>query len=73
MPEEEATLYKEKFIDALESIKNEPLIERFYLATMSVNSTEHLLVIWAYTKSGIPPAREFNFKLNDKGVVYRVK
>lgn len=73
MPEEEAALHREKFIDALESLKNEPLIERFYLATMSVNSTEPLLVIWAYTKSGIPPTREFNFKLNDKGEVYRIK
>jgi hypothetical protein len=73
MSKEEAVLYREKFIDALESLKNDPLIERFYLATMSINSTEPLLVIWAYTKAKVPPAREFNFKLNDKGEVYRVK
>jgi hypothetical protein len=73
LSDKEIELYRNKFIDALESLKNEPLIERFYLASMSVNSTEPLLVIWAYTKAKVPPTREFNFKLNNKGEVYRVK
>ena len=32
-----------------------------------------LFIIWAYTKSGIPTSKEFNFKLNEKGEVYRTK
>jgi len=70
---EEAQLYRDKFIEALESIKNDPLIKDFYIATISTDSIEPLLKIFANTKSGIPPIREFNFKFNGKGEIYRTK
>ncbi|MDD6211159.1 MAG: DUF2971 domain-containing protein [Bacteroidales bacterium] len=70
---EEAQLYRDKFIDALESIKNDPLIKDFYIATVNTDSIEPLLKIFANTKSGMPPIREFNFKLNEKGEIYRTK
>ena len=59
-------------IEALESIKNDLLIKSFYIATLNVNAIGPLLKIFADTKSGIPPVREYNFKLNDKGEVYRI-
>ena len=71
--EEEILLYKDKFIEALESIKNEPHIKDFYIATLASDSKEPLLKIFANTAEGIPPVREFNFKLNDKGELYRIK
>lgn len=71
--EEEAQLYRDKFVEALESLKNDPLIKDFYIATISTDSIEPLLKIFANTKSGIPPTREFNFKLNEKGEIYRTK
>lgn len=69
--EEEILLYKDKFIEALESIKNEPHIKDFYIATLASDSKEPK--IFANTAEGIPPVREFNFKLNDKGELYRIK
>jgi Protein of unknown function (DUF2971). len=70
---EEAKLYRDKFIEALESIKNEPHIKDFYIATIGTDSIEPMLKIFANTKSGVPPIREFNFKLNTKGELYRIK
>lgn len=71
--EEEILLYRDKFIEALESVKNEPHIKDFYIATIATDSKDPLLKIFANTAKGIPPVREFNFKLNDKGEVYRIK
>ena len=71
--EEEILLYRDKFIEALESVKNEPHIKDFYIATLASDSKEPLLKIFANTAKGIPPVREFNFKLNDKGELYRIK
>lgn len=71
--EEEILLYRDKFIEALESIKNEPHIKDFYIATLALDSKEPLLKIFANTAKGIPPVREFNFKLNDKRELYRIK
>lgn len=71
--EEEILLYRDKFIEALECIKNEPHIKDFYIATIASDSNELLLKIFANTVKGIPPVREFNFKLNGKGEVYRIK
>lgn len=71
--EEEILLYRDKFIEALKSVKNEPHIKDFYIATIATDSKDPLLKIFANTAKGIPPVREFNFKLNDKGEVYRIK
>ena len=38
-----------------------------------MNNGKPLFIIWAYTKSGIPTSKEFNFKLNEKGEIYRTK
>lgn len=70
---EEAYSYKDKLIQALEIVKHEPLIKKIYIATINMDAGEPLFIIWAYTKSGTPASKEFNFKLNDKGKVYRVK
>lgn len=71
--EREIQLYRDKFVEALESIKYDPMIEAFYLATISMNSTEPLLTIFANTKIKTPPTREYNFKLNENGEIYRIK
>lgn len=70
---EKAYSYKDKLIQALEIVKQEPSIKQIYIATINMDAEEPLFIIWAYTKSGIPPCRKFNFKLNDKGEVYRIK
>ena len=49
------------------------MINDFYIATINTDSIESLLKIFANTKSGILPTREFNFKLNEKGEIYRTK
>ncbi len=71
--EEEILLYRDKFIEALESIKNEPFITDFYIATITSDSIGPLLKIFANTKSRLSPVREFNFRLNDNGEIYRAK
>lgn len=70
---EEAYSYKGKLIQALEIVRHEPLIKEIYIATIKMNNGKPLFIIWAYTKSGIPTSKEFNFKLNEKGEVYRTK
>ena len=70
---EEAYTYKDKLIQALEIVRHEPLIKEIYIATIKMNNGKPLFIIWAYTKSGFPTSKEFNFKLNDKGEVYRTK
>lgn len=70
---EEAYSYKDKLIQALEIVRHEPLIKEIYLATIKMNNGKPLFIIGAYTKSGIPTSKEFNFKLNEKGEVYRTK
>lgn len=70
---EEAYSYKYNLIQALEVVKHEPLIKEIYIATINMDVGEPLFIIWAYTKSGIPASKEFNFKLNNKGEVYRTK
>lgn len=69
----EAYIHKAKLIEALEIVSHEPLIKEIYIATINMDLGVPLFIIWAYTKSGIPPSREFNFKLNEKGEVYRIK
>lgn len=49
------------------------MIKSFYMATLDADATEPLLKIFADTKAEVPHVREFNFKLNDRGEVYRVK
>ena len=51
----------------------EPYIKDFYIATIDLDSKEPLLKIFANTVNRITPVREFNFKLNAKGEVYRIK
>lgn len=71
--EKDILLYRDKFIEAFESLKNEPYIKDFYIATIDLDSKEPLLKIFANTVNRITPVREFNFKLNAKGEVYRIK
>ena len=66
-------MYRDKFIEAFESLKNEPYIKDFYIANIDLDSKEPLLKIFANTVNRITPVREFNFKLNAKGEVYRIK
>ena len=70
---DEAYSYKQKLIEALEIVKLEPLIDEIYIATINISAGEPIFIIWAYTKSSPPPHKEFHFKLNCKGNVYRVK
>ena len=44
-----------------------------FSATKSSDSVEPLFKIFTNTKSGMPPIGEFNFKLNDKGELCRIK
>ena len=69
---EEAYSYKCKLIDALEIVKQDPLIKEIYIATINMDLGEPLFIIWAYTKSGIPPCKQFRFKLNPSGEIYQI-
>ena len=69
---EEAYSYKCKLIDTLEIVKQDPLIKEIYIATINMDLGEPLFIIWAYTKSGIPPCKQFRFKLNPSGEIYQI-
>ena len=70
----ESNKYKDKLIEAIESLKHEPLIENIYLSTINMDiPNDPLFIIWARTKKAAPVSKEFNFKLNEKGNIYRVK
>ncbi len=70
---EVAYAYKNKLVEALEIVKHDPLINEIYTATIKMVSREPLFIIYAWTKSGFPPSKEYNFKLNDKGEIYQTK
>ena len=60
------------YLDALEIVKQDPLIKEIYIATINMDLGEPLFIIWAYTKSGIPPYKQFRFKLNPSGEIRQI-
>ena len=71
--EEEISICKNYFIDALEMIKDDPNIKDFYLATISYNQQEPILKIFGNTKSSLAPVKSFEFKIGDNKNVLRIK
>ena len=69
---EEAYVYKDKLIEALEIVKHEPLINEIYLATISMESGNPTFLIWAYTNIKVPPTKGFKFKLDESGKLQSV-
>lgn len=71
--EEEIATYKNYFINALETIKNEPNIKEFYLATISYDQKEPILKIFGYTNNSLSPIKSFEFRIGDNNNVLRIK
>ena len=69
---EEVDKYKKYFIQALELIKNEPYLEKINIISVDYLDGEPLLRIFAKVKTGLPPQREYKFKINSEGSVYLV-
>lgn len=67
----EAYTYKDRLIEALEIVKYEPLINKIYNATISMESGSPVFIIWAYTNTKAPPVKEFRFSLDEKGILVR--
>lgn len=65
-------LYRDLFIQAIESIKNDPNVESFYMVTVSYDEGIPLLKIFAYTIVGVPPIRAFQFRIDDNGNIYQI-
>lgn len=68
----EKALYRKPFIQAIESIKNDPNVESFYLVAISYDEGIPLLKIFAYTIAGVPPVKSFQFRIDENGTVYQV-
>ena len=71
--EEEIATYKNYFINALETIKDDPYIKEFYLATISYDQQEPILKIFGYTKNTLAPVKPFEFRVGDNNKVLRIK
>ena len=71
--EEEIATYKSYFINALETIKDDPNITKFYLATISYDQQEPMLKIFGYTKNPLVPVNPFEFRVGDNNKVLRIK
>ena len=72
LSDDEKALHRESFIQAIESIKNDPNVESFYLVTVSYEDGIPLLKIFAYTIAGVPPVKSFQFRIDGNGAVYQV-
>lgn len=68
----EAYAYKDRLIEALETVKHEPQINKIYIANISIESGNPIFIIWAYTSTKAPPTKEFRFGLNKKGELQRI-
>lgn len=71
--EEEIATYKNYFINALETIKDDPYIKEFYLVTISYDQQVPILKIFANTKFANIPVKSFEFKIGDNNNVLRIK
>ena len=71
--EEEMATYKSYFINALEMIKDDPNITKFYLATINYNQHEPILRIFGNTKNPLAPVKPFEFRVEDNNKVLRIK
>jgi hypothetical protein len=69
---EQIDKYKKYFIQALEILKYEPYIEKINIISVDYIDGEPLLRIFAKVKTGLPPQREYKFKINSVGSVYLV-
>ena len=69
----EAYAYKDRLVEALEIVKHEPLINKIYIANISIESGNPIFIIWAYTNTKAPPVKEFRFGLDKNGVLVRMK
>lgn len=72
LSDDEKALYKDLFIQAIESIKNDPNVESFYMVAVSYDKGIPLLKIFAYTIAGVPPIRAFQFRIDKNGDVHQV-
>lgn len=72
LSDDEKALYRDLFIQAIESIKNDPNVESFYMVTVSYDEGMPLLKIFAYTIAGVPPIRAFQFRIDNNGNIYQI-
>ena len=71
--EKEIATYKNYFINALETIKNDPNIKEFSLATISYDQQVPILKIFGNTKNSSAPVKPFEFRVGDNNKVLRIK
>ena len=71
--EDEIATYKNYFINAFETIKDDPNINEFYLATINCDQQEPILKIFGYTKNPLAPVKPFEFRVGDNNNVLRIK
>lgn len=72
LSDEERAIYKDLFIRAIESIKNDPNVKSFYMVTVSYDEAIPLLKIFAYTIAGVPPTKAFQFRIDNNGNIYQI-
>lgn len=72
LSDEERSIYKDLFIQAIESIKNDPNVKSFYMVTVSYDEEIPLLKIFAYTIAGVPPTKTFQFRIDNNGNIYQI-
>lgn len=72
LSDDEKALYRDLFIQAIESIKNDPNVESFYMVTVSYDEGIPLLKIFAYTIAGVPPIRAFQFRIDNNRNIYQI-
>ena len=72
LSDEERAIYKDLFIQAIESIKNDSNVKSFYMVTVSYDEGIPLLKIFAYTIAGVPPIKTFQFRIDNNGNIYQI-
>lgn len=72
LSDDEKALYRDLFIQAIESIKNDPNVKSFYMVTVSYDEGIPFLKIFAYTIAGVPPIRAFQFRIDNNGNIYQI-
>lgn len=68
---EETYIYRDKLIEALDIVKNEPLIKEIYQASIT-KATIPIIKISTYTNNRIAPIKIFQFKIDCNGKVVKI-
>lgn len=70
---DEIHTYKKYFVKILETIKEDPQINKFYLTSISYEQQEPILKVFGYTKSTFPPIKSFEFRIDKHDNLVQIK